>query len=136
LKAELAQVESEIAAGPSNTTERASTKRRSILPPKPAYDLAGELSGLKERLAVAEGSGSGKEIVREEEDEWSQRLERLKIGESSTSSTAEGISEAEDGAAKMETGTSYPISDLDQRLARLEAALGPDESSVSLSLPS
>jgi hypothetical protein len=136
LKAELAQVEQEIAnapaAGPSNPNKTATTKRRSVLPPRPAFDPAGELSGLKERLGAIEGQG-GREHVQEEEDEWSERLERLKIGESST---ARNTGEPEDaGDETTRAGASYPITDLDKRLARLEAALGSDESNVSFFLP-
>lgn len=127
LKAELAQVEQEIAAGPSNPPKRTTT-RRSVLPPRPAYDLAGELSGLKERLEAIEGHG-GREHVQEEEDEWSERLERLKLGEPSTGRDIEEPRGGGDEATKTEP--TYPITDLDKRLARLEAALGSDESNVS-----
>jgi len=130
LKAELAQVESEIAAGPSKPVATDTTgKRRSVLPPRPAFDLAGELSGLKERLAVVEGQG-GVEYVKEEEDEWSERLERLKLGESSASMSAKGTRHPEVQTESAEKGKEYPITDLDKRLARLEAALGSDESNV------
>jgi hypothetical protein len=134
----LAQVEQEIAnapaaaAGPSNPNKTATTKRRSVLPPRPAYDLAGELSGLKERLGAMEGQG-GREYVQEEEDEWSERLERLKLGESSTARDNGGPKQDGDEATKTEA--TYPITDLDKRLARLEAALGSDESNVSCILP-
>jgi nuclear migration protein JNM1 len=131
LRAELAQVEQEIAAGPSNPTRSTTTKRRSVLPPRPAYDLAGELSGLKERLGAIEGQG-GRESVKEEEDEWSERLERLKIGGSSAGDTGDP-KDAVDETTRA--GATYPITDLDKRLARLEAALGSDESNVSLLLP-
>jgi hypothetical protein len=131
LKAELAQVEQEIAAGPSNPPKRTTT-RKSVLPPRPAYDLAGELSGLKERLGAIEGQG-GTEYVQEEEDEWSERLERLKLGESST---ARDIGEVKDaGDEPAQAGATYPTTDLDKRLARLEAALGSDESNVSSFTP-
>ena len=127
----MAQVEQEIAnapaAGPSNFSKRTTT-RKSVLPPRPAYDLAGELSGLKERLGAIEGQG-GREDVKEEEDEWSERLERLKIGESSTERDT-GIAK-DTGVEATEPGASYPITDLDKRLAKLEAALGSDESTVS-----
>jgi nuclear migration protein JNM1 len=132
LKAELAQVEQEIAnapaAGPSNPTKSATTGRRSVLPPRPAYDLAGELSGLKERLGAIEGQGA-REHVQEEEDEWSDRLERLKLGESSTARGS--VDTKGDGDETTREGATYPITDLDKRLARLEAALGSDESNVS-----
>jgi hypothetical protein len=135
LKAELAQVEKEIAnapaAGPSNPSKRTTT-RKSVLPPRPAYDLAGELSGLKERLGAIEGQGA-REHVQEEEDEWSERLERLKIGESSNARDAAESKHDGDEATKIET--TYPITDLDERLARLEAALGSDESNVSCFSP-
>jgi hypothetical protein len=135
LKAELAQVEQEIAnapaAGPSNASKRTTT-RKSVLPPRPAYDLAGELSGLKERLGAIEGQGA-REHVQEEEDEWSERLERLKIGESSNTRDAAESKHDGDEATKIET--TYPITDLDERLARLEAALGSDESNVSSFTP-
>lgn len=123
----MAQVEQEIAAGPSNPTKRATT-RKSVLPPRPAYDLAGELSGLKERLGAIEGQGA-RETVKEEEDEWSERLERLKLGESSTAGNTGEHKDAGDEATKI--GATYPITDLDKRLARLEAAIGSDESNVS-----
>jgi hypothetical protein len=136
LKAELAQVEQEIAnapaAGPSNSNKTATTKRRSVLPPRPAYDLAGELSGLKERLEAIEGQG-GREHVQEEEDEWSERLERLKLGESSTGRDIEEPRGGGDEATKTEA--TYPTTDLDKRLAKLEAALGSDESNVSSFTP-
>jgi hypothetical protein len=128
----LAQVEQEIAnapaAGPSNPTKSATTGRRSVLPPRPAYDLAGELSGLKERLGAIEGQGA-REHVQEEEDEWSDRLERLKLGESSTARGS--VDTKGDGDETTREGATYPITDLDKRLARLEAALGSDESNVS-----
>lgn len=124
----MAQVEQEIAAGPSNPPKRATTTRRSVLPPRPAYDLAGELSGLKERLGAIEGQG-GREDVKEEEDEWSERLERLKLGESSTARDTGANKDVGDEVPKPEA--TYPITDLDQRLARLEAALGSDEFNVS-----
>jgi len=127
----LAQVEQEIAnapaAGPSNSSKR-STTRKSVLPPRPTFDLAGELSGLKERLGAIEGQGA-RETVKEEEDEWSERLERLKLGESSTAGDTGEYKDAGDQATKI--GATYPITDLDKRLARLEAALGSDESNVS-----
>jgi len=128
----VAQVEQEIAAGPSNPTKSTTTKRRSVLPPRPAYDLAGELSGLKERLGAIEGQG-GREDVKEEEDEWSERLERLKIGESSTARNTGGPRDV--GEETIESEATYPITDLDKRLARLETALGSDESNVSLIAP-
>jgi hypothetical protein len=103
-----------------------------VLPPRPAYDLAGELSGLKEKLGAIEGQG-GRESVKEEEDEWSERLERLKIGESSTARDTGEHQDAGDEATKL--GATYPITDLDKRLARLEAALGSDESNVSSFTP-
>jgi hypothetical protein len=127
----LAQVEQEIAAGPSNPPKRTTT-RKSVLPPRPAYDLAGELSGLKERLGAIEGQG-GTEYVKEEEDEWSERLERLKLGESSTARDVEGPKDG--GDEGTQPGTSYPITDLDKRLAKLEAALGSDASNVSSFTP-
>lgn len=132
MKAELTQVEAEIAnapvAGPSKP------KRGSVLPPRPAYDLAGELSGLKERLGAIEDQG-GRDVVREEEDEWSERLERLKLGEGSKSRATEdeGASLGEEANTPKET--TYPITDLDKRLARLEAVVGSDESKVSFSHP-
>ena len=103
-----------------------------MLPPRPVFDLAGELSGLKERLGAIEGQG-GREDVKEEEDEWSERLERLKIGESSTARDTGGAKDGGDEATQ--SGGSYPITDLDKRLARLEAALGSDESNVSYITP-
>lgn len=103
-----------------------------MLPPRPAYDLAGELSGLKERLGAIEGQG-GREHVLEEEDEWSERLERLKIGESSTARDIEGPKDGGDETTRA--GATYPITDLDKRLAKLEAALGSDESNVSSFTP-
>jgi len=132
----LAQVEQEIAnapaAGPSNPSKRTTT-RNSVLPPRPAFDLAGELSGLKERLGAIEGQG-GREDVKEEEDEWSERLERLKVGEPSTARDTAGPKDGSDDATQ--SGPTYPITDLDKRLAKLEAALGSDESNVSSFPPS
>jgi hypothetical protein len=90
--------------------------------------LAGELSGLKKRLGAIEYQG-GRVHVQEEEDEWSERLERLKLGESSTPRGTGEPKDAGDEATKTEA--TYPITDLDKRLARLEAALGSDESNVS-----
>jgi len=103
-----------------------------VLPPRPVFDLAGELSGLKERLGAIEGQG-GREDVKEEEDEWSERLERLKIGESSTARDTGGAKDTGDETREIEA--TFPITDLDKRLARLEAALGSDESNVSYITP-
>jgi hypothetical protein len=131
----LAQVEQEIAnapaAGPSKSSRR-TISRKSVIPPRPTFDLAGELSGLKERLGAIEGQGGG-ENVKEEEDEWSERLERLKIGKSSTARDSVDTKGA--GDEGTQPGATCPITDLDKRLARLEAALGSDESNVSPMLP-
>lgn len=130
LKAELAQVEQEIQAGPS-TSGNGNGKRRSVLPARPAVDLSKELSGLKERLGVLEDSDLGWEsVVKEEEDEWASRLQRLKVVERSVD---ENAGKQDKGQSAQEVGEGrYPISDLDKRLARLEAALGTDDSQVSL----
>ena len=131
----MAQVEQEIAnapaAGPSKPSKRTTT-RKSVFPPRPVFDLAGELSGLKERLGAIEGVA--RDDVEKEEDEWSERLERLKIGESSTARDTGGAKDGSDEV--MEPGATYPITDLDKRLAKLEAALGSDESNVSSFPPS
>ena len=101
------------------------------MPPRPAVDLSKELSGLKERLGVLEDSDLGRESVAvEEEDEWASRLQRLRVSEQSGPDGDTG--KEGDGQPTQEAGEGrYPISDLDKRLARLEAALGSDESQVS-----
>jgi hypothetical protein len=132
---ELAQVEAEIAAGPSTGSASGSGKkdkegRKSVLTPKPAFDLAGELSGLKDRLGAIEDIEPGQGAVKQQdEDEWTARLQRLRSGKTikDEGGTASGRDES-----SHEAGGSYSVSDLDKRLARLETALGPDEMNVCL----
>jgi len=101
------------------------------LPPRPTVDLSKELNGLKERLGVLEDSDLGRESVAvEEEDEWASRLQRLRVSEQS--GPGEDAEKEREGQSTQEVGEGrYPISDLDKRLARLEAAIGSDESQVS-----
>lgn len=82
-------------------------------------------------MGVLEDSDLGRQSVAvEEEDEWASRLQRLRVSEQSgpdedTGQEGEGQSTQEAGEGR------YPISDFDKRLARLETALGSDESQVS-----
>jgi hypothetical protein len=87
-------------------------------------------------LGAIEQVGEGREVVvKDDEDEWFERLQRLKLGEGSSRSVEKPEPSGVE-STQMETAT-YPISDLDKRLARLEAALGSDETNVSppFSLP-
>jgi hypothetical protein len=134
----LAEVEAEIKAGPSTSTRgtardgRLAAKRKSVLPPKTAVDLASELSGLRERLSSLEDIDLRYEERHEDEDEWSGRLQRLKMMGESDGRGETGRREAGEGNTRPtdNTGT-FPVSELDKRLARLENALGSDETSVS-----
>jgi nuclear migration protein JNM1 len=134
LKAELAEVEAEIKAGPSSSASATATaggvggKRRSVFPPKPAFDIASEMSGLRERLSNLEGVEIPEDGGVGEDDEWSARLERLKlVGERSGKS--DEVLDGDDAKSKG-TGT-FAVSELDKRLARLENALGTDETTAS-----
>lgn len=122
-------MEAEIQAGPSTRPE-ATGKRRSVLPPKPPVDLAGELAALKERLGGLDGLDMTEvSSARPDEDEWTRRLERLRVADRPAATQRAG-GEGED-TGKGSGSPVQPISDLDKRLARLEAAVGSDESTVS-----
>lgn len=131
LKAELAEVEAEIQAGPSKRTESSAPKRRSVLPPRPLVDMAEELSAFKQRLEAVEGADTGPgEETKPDEDEWTTRLERLRLAESSSQSKQEDT-QSRDVTRDISLRDKSSVSDLDKRLARLEAAFGSDEISVS-----
>lgn len=137
LKAELAEVEAEIQAGPSrlaSSNAQTHTKRRTVLPARPPVDLAEELSALKLRLGNAEDTDLGQGVsFRPDEDEWTKRLERLKVANPIDGSKDGGIDDQEVGRTDGKQSDST-ASDLDKRLARLEAALGSDEITVSIYL--
>jgi hypothetical protein len=82
-------------------------------------------------LGVLEDSDLGWEgVVKEDEDEWASRLQRLKVVERSGD---ENAGEQDHSQPNQDVGEGrFPISDFDKRLARLEAALGSDDSQVSL----
>lgn len=138
MKAELAEVEAEIKAGPSTSTQgtardgRLAAKRKSVLHPKTAVDLASELIGLRERLSSLEDVDLRYEERHEDEDEWSGRLQRLKMMGESAGRGETGRGEAGEGNTRpTDNAGTFPVSELDKRLARLENALGSDETSVS-----
>ncbi|WVW80447.1 hypothetical protein I302_102429 [Kwoniella bestiolae CBS 10118] len=123
LKAELAELESEISSQPEASTSSAVAegregKRKSVLPPKQPINLISELNGLKDRLGrldvdavddgeIVDGAGSS---------EWNERLKRLAVQPNST-----GEETSESGGEMRE----YSLGEIDKRLAVLENALGP-----------
>lgn len=132
LKAELAEVEAEVQAGPSKRPESSAPKRRSVLPPRPLVDMAEELSAFKQRLEAAEGANLGERVeVKPDEDEWTKRLERLRLAESPSTSKEEESQSQDATRGRTTQDESSSSSDLDKRLARLEAAFGSDEITVS-----
>lgn len=127
-------MEADIKAGPSIRPEAAATgKRRSVLPPRPAVDLSRELDTLRERLGAVQTLELEEGSAVQDSDEWSRRLERLKLADRTSSDRPSAADAATGESDRGDTGDRYPISDLDKRLARLEAALGSDEMTVSSS---
>lgn len=130
LKAELAEVERELANGPtaSSIQGEESRKRKSVLPPKPPRDLLGEVGKLRDRLEVTESvskaepgeeTGAGSSGV-------SSRLAALRLLERpDVDLPASGADTLGEGSGQTRTGQpGLPLSDIDERLAQLEAAVG------------
>ncbi|WWC88166.1 uncharacterized protein L201_003071 [Kwoniella dendrophila CBS 6074] len=135
LKAEIAELESEISsssrpqASSSNLTsesiERESTKRKSVLPPKQPTNLISELNGLKSRLDNLDIDGLPIEDPSHNQNfgssKWNERLKRLDDSharQNETNNVDEGSRE-EDGKGENSLG------EIDKRLAILENTLGP-----------
>lgn len=147
LKAELAEVEKELAAGGS---ESASTsiegqeygtgavggqdsskstaggvggtglaKRRSVLPPKEPMDVLGEVSRLQERLARLD-TVSINGSGSGERDVWRDRLDSL----GASRDTQNGYADEAGATANEPERPAASLTDLDQRLASLENVLG------------
>ncbi|WVF70971.1 hypothetical protein IAT40_005767 [Kwoniella sp. CBS 6097] len=155
LKAELAEVEAELANKPSTTPSTAGreveegpsiqveAKRKSVLEARKPVDVLSELAGLKERLERVDIEGLSQSEVQTEEargnvgssSEWRDRLEKLnqfsKKSESETDGkTADGDVER-DGQSVGENS----LGGIDKRLAALEDALGPIGDGVDHSSP-
>ncbi|OCF56713.1 hypothetical protein L486_05567 [Kwoniella mangroviensis CBS 10435] len=131
LKAELAELESEISSQPQASTsgsgagpsiEGKEGKRKSVLPPKQPINLVSELNGLKDRLGsldidelgVVDGNGL-------EPSEWDDRLKRLTGTVNSQSQEGRDVRHEDDENSKRQ----YSLGEIDKRLAILENALGP-----------
>ena len=132
LKAELAEVEAEVQAGPSKRPESNLPKRRSVLPPRPLVDMAEELNTFKQRLDAVEGAvvDTREASLKPDEDEWTERLERLRLADSAVGSNQDKPENRQVGTERS-TQDGHSVSDLDKRLARLETAFGSDEMTVS-----
>jgi nuclear migration protein JNM1 len=135
LKAELAEVEKEMSAGPStqpstltppvDSLERAG-KRKSVLPPKEPVDLFAELAVLREKMNAVEVGDTGG--VGAPQVGWKERLERLERLERPVSVQNGGVIEGDGDAGPSPGGGSEGgarLSDLDKRLASLEDLVGP-----------
>lgn len=127
MEAELAEVEVELAAGPSSSAAREPVKgkRKSVLPPRPPVDLLAELGGLRERLGALDLEGANEDGIGPEH--WRERLERLGAG--GAVQDASQPADEEDGVDEsgvMAPGTGKAgLSELDKRLAQLEDLIGP-----------
>ncbi|WVQ65215.1 uncharacterized protein L199_003388 [Kwoniella botswanensis] len=129
LKAELAELESEISSQPQASTSGSVSipdgregKRKSVLPPKQPINLISELNGLKERLGkldidelnLVDSDGLGPA-------EWDDRLKRLTGTVNSQSQEGRDVHQEDNGNRKRQ----YSLGEIDKRLAILENALGP-----------
>ncbi|WWD05428.1 hypothetical protein V865_003505 [Kwoniella europaea PYCC6329] len=129
LKAELAQLESEISSQPQASTSGSipvpdgrEGKRKSVLLPKQPINLISELNGLKERL----GKLDTDELNLVDDDgrgpsEWDDRLKRLTERVNSQSQEGRDVHQEDDETSKRQ----YSLGEIDKRLAILENALGP-----------
>ncbi|WRT65971.1 uncharacterized protein IL334_002922 [Kwoniella shivajii] len=134
LKAELAEVEAEIASSSSSSTtistqppfpaKTEGAKRKSVLPSKQPFDAISELSSLKDRLGRLDINGlppvstdqAGKGNI-----EWRDRLEKLNKSSSSPLPSDEKNQEEHDGYMNGDVS----LGEIDKRLAMIESALGP-----------
>ena len=93
--------------------------------------MAEELSAFKHRLEAVEEADLGQGVeTKPDEDEWTARLERLRLAEPSSVPKEEDV-QSQDVTRGRSTRDDSSASDLDKRLARLEAAFGSDEITVS-----
>ncbi|WVQ96987.1 hypothetical protein IAU59_004096 [Kwoniella sp. CBS 9459] len=160
LKAELAEVEAELAAKPTPTSDQASVsqieqdgtiasteggKRRPVSDARRPVDALSELSALKERFervnldSLSQGETQGeaeRSDIGSSSSEWRERLERLnQFGKEEGSSKA-GTTARDGAEANGQSCTgSGGLSGIDQRLAVLEDALGPIGDGVDHSSP-
>lgn len=138
LRAELEEVEKELAQPIASTSKMADSepaeggssrpahpKRKSVLPPRKAVDLAGELSGLRRRLEVlnqeevAEGSGHISNMGGVEQSLRRFAMGNGSNGEEEPNTQSPQVNGGEGGGAERATA-----SDLDRRLASLETLIG------------
>ncbi|OCF31869.1 hypothetical protein I317_02952 [Kwoniella heveanensis CBS 569] len=144
LKAELAEVEAELASKPPPGTDQPTAvqkdamlegKRRSVLEARRPVDVLSELTGLKERLKRVDVDGVSSIEAQEEGEsaqsgsssEWRERLERLsQFRKQIPSGEGEG-GPASDGAAERagQLSGENSLRCIDKRLAVVEDALGP-----------
>lgn len=132
LKAEIAELESEVSSSSNQPQASSSTftsevkdgKRKSVLPPKQPMDLISELNGLKDRLGNLDIDGLPIEDSYQNQNlgssEWNDRLKRLNSSHIPQDDTdnVDGIIREDDGKAESSLGN------IDKRLAVLENALG------------
>ncbi|WWC60594.1 uncharacterized protein I303_103168 [Kwoniella dejecticola CBS 10117] len=119
LKAELAELESEISSQPQASSSQLPQegKRKSVLPPKQPLDLISELSGLKDRLGKLDIDGLPEaDETQIRTSGWSERLSRLN-GQSPVAIRPEESIE--------DSGKDVSLGEIDKRLAVLEGTLGP-----------
>ncbi|ORY24691.1 hypothetical protein BCR39DRAFT_546238 [Naematelia encephala] len=136
LKLELEEVEMEIQAGPSTLPPQSNeAKRKSVLPKKEPVDLMGELVGLRERLEGVRLDGVTVHNGVIEGGDLREKLDQLgarRIGQGEAGKDADVTREA---AIASEPPKSGQLSDIDTRLAQLEALIGPSERSSDSAQP-
>ncbi|KAK8865614.1 hypothetical protein IAR55_000758 [Kwoniella newhampshirensis] len=147
LKAELAEVEADLAgssststsdpipSGSQNQDREREGKRKSVLPARKPVDVVSELAGLKKRLERVDLDGpEGASVlssVAEDGDsgggggEWRSRLDRLIFAEQRDHARSTDGDVGMSSTSQAVGEASASLSDLDKRLALLESTLGP-----------
>ena len=129
LKAELAQVEAEIKGSPAPATalevtgngasSSETSKRKSVLPPRPPVDLMAELAGVRKRMDEVEMGDLAGPSSSNQGDDWSKRIDRLQ------SNHPDPPNHSAEQNETIESSSEVNLSDLDKRLAELEDLVGP-----------
>jgi nuclear migration protein JNM1 len=141
LKAELAEVEQEIQAGPSSASttsapqDEAPSKRKSVLPPRPPVDLLSELTGLRNRLEsinIDDIPRRSDTVDHGSSEAWKARIRNISASAEENGTKPGGNGDQE---RRSNTGEAPGLTDLDKRLASLEQLIGPSEASLEAVSP-
>ena len=128
LKAELAEVEADLASRPSSSSTAVAPtggKRKSVLPQKQPVNVMSQLASLRERLVGLNADGIREDVVGP--DHWRDRLGQLIAPVNGEEAEGEDVPVDSPPFATSSHGAAG-LADLDKRLAQLEDVIGPPSS--------